>query len=213
MKHGWRWTQWVVFFVAIAVYLPTLLMKETYASVILERRGQNCHSNTTLAKSLRLPNLNHLKTFLKTNLIRPLAMLFTEPIVAAFGLYFFLVLAIVYQFVAGIPYVFASVYHFNNGEQGLVFFGNASGFILGGATVVVGTRNMIKEARARKKKPDPEDGLQLAKLGGLTLPPSLLLFGWLAKTRSHWIFPILSTVPITWSIFLVYVSVPSTKFA
>ncbi|PCD31785.1 hypothetical protein FGRA07_09784 [Fusarium graminearum] len=59
---GWRWTQWIAVIVTCALYIPVLFTKETYKKVVLKRR------------SIRMGMGDIL-------ILRPLHMLFTEPIV------------------------------------------------------------------------------------------------------------------------------------
>jgi MFS family permease len=85
---GWRWTSWLILFFAIVlVILPAPFYWESFKPVLLRRRakanGQPVPSSplegTTWAKAL--------KTYVSKTLTRPMHMLLTEPIVAAFNTY------------------------------------------------------------------------------------------------------------------------------
>ncbi|EXL94846.1 hypothetical protein FOIG_12296 [Fusarium odoratissimum NRRL 54006] len=78
-SFGWRWTQWVAVVITCVLYIPVLFTRETYKKVVLRRRairmglGDSSSQHTTVARTIR-----HFFTVL---ILRPLHMLFTEPIV------------------------------------------------------------------------------------------------------------------------------------
>ncbi len=142
-------------------------------------------------------------------------MLFTEPIVASFSFYMAFVLGELYIMIAGIPYIFSTAYGYGIARQGLVFFGFAIGFVLAAATVILFARHKQRKARSTKPKPKPEARLQLALVGSVAPPVATIWLGWSAELSALWIVPILAMVFISWSIFLLFVSVvwPLTQVA
>lgn len=69
---NWRWTQWCMLFVAIAVFLTALPMKETYKPAILKKRAKK------LGIALPTNEAQAVKRSLVQNFLRPLHMLVTE---------------------------------------------------------------------------------------------------------------------------------------
>ncbi|KAK7050034.1 hypothetical protein VNI00_005466 [Paramarasmius palmivorus] len=84
---GWRWIYWVLFIFSGICFFLTLFIPETLAPVILRRKAAKLRKETgddsykTLEELERKP----LADTLKIALLRPLVMLFTEPIVILFS--------------------------------------------------------------------------------------------------------------------------------
>ena len=72
---GWRWTQWSMIFVTLAVYLASLPMKETYKPIILARRAKK---RGLESKPPNTPGTAALKRAVIVGLFRPMHMLVTE---------------------------------------------------------------------------------------------------------------------------------------
>lgn len=72
---GWRWTQWCMIFVTLAVYVIGLPMKETYKPIILKRRAKKRGLDI---KPSGGPGTAAMKRAVIIGLFRPLHMLLTE---------------------------------------------------------------------------------------------------------------------------------------
>lgn len=70
---GWRWTQWCILFIALAVFISALPMKETYKKVILKRRSKA----RGVAPTAPADGASIKKTVIQ-NFLRPMHMLVTE---------------------------------------------------------------------------------------------------------------------------------------
>ena len=85
--RGWRWTQWAML-MALAMYgLAALAMKEIYVKVIEQKRAKEQNNGSAKASS-GVVALNII--------IRPVRMLFTEPIVGFLSVYSGFTFAILY---------------------------------------------------------------------------------------------------------------------
>ena len=220
---GWRWTQWDILFLMVPIYLSCLGMKETYKKLILQNR----------AKRLSIPppaktgpsGLAKLKVLLKATLLRPVNMIFTEPIVFFMGLYVAFNFSVLYGFFAAFPIVFEGVYRFDKGFSGITFLGIAFGCCLGFVMAVIVDRVWYR--KEYKKSHDegrggvvaPEHRLYAAMIGSFGLPIGLFWFAWTARADVHWISPILASVVFAWgnvcvftaaALYLVDVYGPST---
>lgn len=86
---GWRWVFWVLVIIAGAVAATMMvLMRETYAPVIMQRRVDRLRKETgnPLLRSKLDVGLSPADYF-KRGIVRPLKMLTRSPIVAIFALY------------------------------------------------------------------------------------------------------------------------------
>jgi hypothetical protein len=150
----------------------SLFMKETYKKAILARRARKALT-TGISGKVRFGAI--LKASLTATCIRPLHVFATEPVVLAFSIYQFFVVAILYTLNAAVPYVFLAIYRFNSGEQGLAYISFGIGFTLGLATVICAAQHRIRKAYAAsakgiRVKAPAEARLQLTRIGGLVLP-------------------------------------------
>ncbi len=207
---GWRWTQWPILFILVPSYLGSLFMKETYKKIILQNR----------AKRLGIPppvntgpkGLDAIKFLLAVTLMRPVKMLFVEPIVAFFSLYTAFNFAVLFGFFAAFPLVFEGTYHMQSGFYGLTYFGIAFGCCLTVVTVIVIDKYTFRKEHARSLTEGrggvvaPEHRLYPAMVGSFGLPLALFWFAWTAKKEVHWISPVLAEIPFGWGNLCVFVS-------
>ena len=207
---GWKWTQWPILFVAAFVFIYALPMRETHKKIILQRR----------AKRLGIqPPVQHgptgtaaLKAMLTITLIRPLHMIFTEPIVGFFSLYIAFNFSVLFAFFAAFPIVFQGVYGMSRGESGLPWLAVLIGCCLSVITVIIVDRlyyrkkHIVSLAQGMKGFVEPEHRLIACMLGSLGLPVGLFWFAWTARSDIHWIIPTLASIPFAWGNLCVFVS-------
>ena len=206
-KKDWQWTQWTLLFFVAASMLLSVGMKETYKKTLLERRARL--QGITLQKT-GPQGVEALKFLLTVTLLRPLRMLFIEPIVAFFSLYVAFNIGVIFGFFDAFPIVFGGVYHFDTHEDGLTFLSLGLGCCLGVITFLIVDRFTYQrhyQASLREGREGavlPEHRLYSAMIGSIALPISLFWFAWTAKI--HWISPVLAAIPFGWGNFLVFVS-------
>ena len=82
---GWRWTQWPILIVLGASGLYSLGMKETYMKIILQKKMTAL--NGVPPPKTGPSGLTALKFLLTVTLVRPVYMLFAEPIVGFLSVY------------------------------------------------------------------------------------------------------------------------------
>lgn len=204
MYKGWRWTQWPILFAGAAVWLMGLPQKETYKKIILQKRAKKL--GLAPPPNQLPPGFARIKFLLLVTILRPVRMLATESIVAYFSLYTAFNFSVLFGFFAAFPIVFESpypeiqIYHFNQGEAGLVFVGLGLGVGLAGGVFALIDRLIYSKKAAKRvatgdKTPlPPEERLYAAMLGSFLLPVGLFWFAWSARASVHWIVPILATI-------------------
>ena len=82
--------QWSILFLTVLILPPVLMMQETYKKVILKKRARRHLERQKYEESTAIGSA--LLIFFKANFVRPLHMLFTELVVAAFSIYMAFVL-------------------------------------------------------------------------------------------------------------------------
>jgi MFS transporter, DHA1 family, multidrug resistance protein len=214
-KKGWRWTMWTILFFNVVCLSSLVFVRESYRKTLLLRRAK--------ARGLEGPPesqreiTQELQYFMTKTVIRPVHMLFTEPIVGLVCLYSSFQFALLYTFVVASPYVFSTVYGFSLGAQGLTFLGFITGCSIAPMAIITLDRLVYKpkflqfqeatkdaQASSLSEFP-PEHRLYCSMIGSIVLPTGLFWFAWTAKPSVHWICPIIAQAFSILGSVLVYV--------
>jgi multidrug resistance protein len=207
--RGWRWTHWVPIIVAGILYIQVLFTRETYKGIILQRRA--IRLGLLDASSQKTDLLQSFRHFFVTLIQRPIHMLCTEPIVTFVSLYNGLIYGLIYAFVISVPWVSTTYYNFDKTGEALSYLGVSLGSLI--ACVPFATVDIMfyqkrllswKKAHTSDETMPPENRLVSAMIGSFLLPVSLLIAGWTAENRVHWIIPILFQGMATLACLLVY---------
>ncbi|KAI0761799.1 MFS general substrate transporter [Trametes elegans] len=202
----WRWIQWIhVIWTGIFVVAVPICMKETRSGVLLTR----------LAKKLRKETGNHryrarvederasLRTLIYISCTRPIYLLFTEPVVAAFSLWVGFAWGILYVLVASIAPAFRTIHHFNTGETGTVFASMIVGCFVGLA-IQMYQENLYSKYVHKK---GPEARLFSACVGAILFPAGIFIYAWCTFEYVHWMGMAMGIFVIMTALFVLYVAV------
>ena len=97
------------------------------------------------------------------------------------------------------------VHGFNIGESGLIFIGVGIGTSIGAYMTIPLSKHYPKLIAKWRGFPPPEERLLGAMIGAPTLVVGCFWLGWTGQYHSvHWIVPAIATVPIGFSIALVF---------
>lgn len=209
---GWRWTQWTIIFFLIPIYVPILFTKESYKKIILQRRAKKLGVEGPPQDDYT--PLEFLQHFLRTQLVRPIHMLFTEPIVTLVCTYNGFLFGLIYLFVVASPWVYENYYDFGVTGQSLSFLGLIIGAIIAPFPLIVLDHYLYQPRLKRYQQQHgtgdgfpAENRLFGALVGSFIQPATLFGFAWTARSSIHWIVPMLfQCLSMTVSI-LIYVSV------
>ncbi|KAJ4336711.1 hypothetical protein N0V95_008549 [Ascochyta clinopodiicola] len=206
---GWRWTQWCMIFITLAIYILSLPMKETYKPIILARRAKQLGIDTKPAGS---PGAAAMKRSLIANLFRPIHMLVTEPVVFFLSLYTAFAFGVLFLLFAAFPYIFTRPpYSFTVSQSGLTFLAIGLGVLIGGATGLLIDHRMYQPqhraalARGEKNAP-PEHRLYNAMMGSWGILIGLFWVGWSAGKGAHWAIVLVGSVPFAWGNLCLFTS-------
>ncbi|KAJ5113437.1 bicyclomycin resistance protein [Penicillium angulare] len=206
---GWRWDFWLLTLSGgVASIFMFFMLKETYHPVILERKAARLRteSDNTHLRSKLNPGLSPRAYFIR-NIIRPLNMLMFSPIIIITSLFIAITYGYMYLLFTSFTQVFGRYYGFTTNTVGFCFLGLGIGSFLGVA-VFSGISDRIMKAKAnadshcstgitmaaQKNGMRPEYRLPPLPWAVLSLAFGLLMYGWTAELRLHWIFPIIGTV-------------------
>ncbi|OCK77243.1 MFS general substrate transporter [Lepidopterella palustris CBS 459.81] len=194
---GWRWVFYLIAILSgFFSILAFLLMRETYAPVILERKAARLRKETGNENlhSKLASNITPKELF-RRSIVRPSKMLLSSPIVFFMSLYTGIAYGILYLLFTTITFVFEENYHFSSGTVGLTYIGTGVGMILALVALGILSDRGIKQRQAKGEELKPEHRLpiMLTVPGGISMPIGLFIYGWSADKHVHWIVPIIGT--------------------
>ncbi|KAI9692726.1 MAG: hypothetical protein M1820_009431 [Bogoriella megaspora] len=206
--ENWRWTQWVILFAGVPIFLATFTISETYQKIIVKRLAKKQGKPDPI---LEPKGGAWLKIMVTVTLLRPLHMLFTEPIVAALSIYTAFAFAVLFSFFAAFPVVFGGIYSFDRSQTGLTFIAIGLGVTLGLLTNIAIDRKVYLKIYRRTRAEGgsmvpPEHRLYAAMMGSFGISIGLFWFAWTARHSVHWISPVIAAIPFAWGNLCVFVS-------
>lgn len=190
-RAGWRWNLWLPTIIGAAIWvLNIILVPETYAPVLLERRAALLTKKTgkVHVSYLEQGTTRKVGPALKAALLRPWMLLLLEPIVLIFSVYMAIIYATMYMFFASFPLIFRQERNWKPSMEGLAFLGIAVGMILA-LTWMIFDNNWYSERSkmAPGGRVAPEARLSPCMLGAICVPIGLFWFAWTASPQSiHW---------------------------
>ncbi|ROT43004.1 MFS general substrate transporter [Sodiomyces alkalinus F11] len=220
-QKGWRWVFWVVAAVSgFLVVAMLLLMRETYAPVLLDRKARRLRRETgNPALRSRLDKGLTEKDLVLLTVVRPLKLLLFSPICTVFALYMVLVYGYLYILFTSVPFVFQRSYGFSTSDVGLVYLGLGVGSMIGMAWFSVDTSRDVKAMKKLQAEEDvgghenenghvkPEIRLKLLPHGAILLPVGFFIYGWTADYETHWMGPIMGLTVIGVGNILCFITI------
>ena len=138
-------------------------------------------------------------------LLRPIAMLFLEPILLLITLYLSFIYAVLYLFFEAYPVAFGEVRHWDNeGVASLPFLGILVGVLLGVAYVIFITKTRFTRKMQEQGRVVPEERLFPMIPASILLPAGLFWFGWTSHPSVHWAPQVIAGVPIGFGILVIF---------
>ncbi|KAI2618925.1 MFS general substrate transporter [Hypoxylon sp. NC1633] len=219
---SWRWIYYVqTISCGLVVLALFAFFPETRGSVLLSRKAKALNAwresvgDAPLLGQLRwkVREDEHRKTawlVIKTSLVRPIHLLFTESVVFWFSLWMSFAWSILYLTFELVPLIFERVYNFSPQSSGFVFAATAVASIVGTGTAILQERIVTSPTSRFSKlavKGQPEARLVFACVQSLLLPAGLFWLGATATPSVPFIVPAISIASITLGIFSVYLAV------
>ncbi|GAA6029057.1 hypothetical protein JCM8097_001572 [Rhodosporidiobolus ruineniae] len=207
---GWRWMWWVLLILSgVVLVVAAALMKETYHPTLLKWRAEKLRKETG-DETIQTEQERQGRPFSEIaneSLLRPLVMLFCEPIMTFFSMYLCLIYGLLYGFFFAFPIVFIP-HGWNSGEVGLAFLS-----ILLGIAIVAVTACPLQEryyqrqiAKCGGGTPPPEARLPLMMGCCVLLPISLFMFAGTSVSGVHPAGLLVSGVLFGFSLVGIYIS-------
>ncbi|EAW07300.1 MFS transporter [Aspergillus clavatus NRRL 1] len=198
-SYGWRWCFWFALICAGVTLPMALLMPETYAPVILQRRARRLRKETGNMNIVSPVDLScqSLGRKLAVNLARPFQMLYHEAITSLSCLYLALTYAVFYLYFQAYPIIFQDIHGMTPAHSGLCFLPIGVGAVLA-CIIFIWYDGFLARAKAQNiswANIEEYRRLPLGCLGGPLFVVSLLWIGWTTYPTVHWAVPLLSGIP------------------
>ncbi|KAJ5899405.1 hypothetical protein N7495_004149 [Penicillium taxi] len=198
---------WVNLAFTGAVTVMVALIPETYAPVILKSRAKKLRKESGNPNIITEQEKKKLtfSEIARTNLIRPLQMILTEPVLDLMNLYIVLIYSMLYAFFFAYPVIFGELYDYNDGQIGLMFIP-----ILIGAAFALVVTPIIEKQFARicaERAPTPEDRLIAALWGAPFVPIAFFILGATSYKHIIWVGPASSGIAFGFGMVLCYYAV------
>ena len=198
---GWHWVFWILTIVcSVNTIAGFFFLTETYAPVILEARKRSHEdeaSKSSSGKEYRTTNQDDRPFRIKIahSMIRPLRILFTQPIVITMAIYQAIIFGTVYSLYTNFEAIFGVRYNFNTTQVGLVYLGPGLGFLIAVWFLVPRIDTIFNHLTEKNNgEAQPEYRLPLANIGAVFVPLSLFWLAWTVEYRVHFAVPVLSTL-------------------
>lgn len=195
---GWRWSFYEMLWLSgFSLALLAFTMPETSAQNILYRRAQRLRKLTGNDKLKSQGEIDGAKMtggeLVKTTLLRPFTMTFTEPIVLAINIYIGLIYAVLYSYFESFPRVYLEGYGFLPGNSNLPFLALLVGSFISYALYCVWNKLYFEKKFVESKGHlKPEARIPPSMLGAFMFPICLFWFAWTAN-KTAWISPVIAS--------------------
>ena len=193
---GWRWIFWIQAIGVGAITIVSILfMKETDAPILLETKFKRLRKETGNTKLIKIHDNGRTPSHLfRTAIVRPLKMLFLQPIVPPTSLYTALIFGYLFLLFTAFTEVFEEQYYFSGRIVGLSYLGLGIGMIFGLVGFSALSDRVLKRVSTSSDgEMKPEYRLPMMFYCSPILPIGFFWYGCGAEAHKHWIVPMLGT--------------------
>ncbi|KAK9850542.1 Major Facilitator Superfamily [Penicillium brevicompactum] len=194
---GWRWSNWIIVIIGGVTFALMILVKETYAPILLRKRAQKRRQHTKNPKWWSSHD-NHLPfiTFCRINISRQIVMIVTEPICIFWNSYVAISYGILYLCFVSYPIAFQTNRGWSPGIGGLSYLGIGCGTL----TTIFLEPVLRAWIQSHPKDPNtgkvpPEATVKPITIGAVLLAMGQIWFAWTSTPNVHWVVPILAGIP------------------
>ncbi|WWC63027.1 uncharacterized protein I303_105626 [Kwoniella dejecticola CBS 10117] len=205
-KLEWRWIAWIQM-IACGVYWPIayFVLRETRASVLLRRKAKKLRVTRGLQDGGRYTARSEVDkekfwVAMRRSLSRPLLFVTMEPVVTFFAIWAALVWGVFFIQIAGLPYVFNTIYGFGTTASGSTYWAIVIGTVVGYFLNFFQDR-LYKRHVARI---GVEARLFAPCVAGIVFAVGCIIFGLTSIPSVHWIGPCIGVGIILAAAFTIY---------
>ncbi|KAI5966591.1 hypothetical protein CANMA_003268 [Candida margitis] len=208
-KLGWRWVSYVSGIIGcLALACNVFVLEETYHPVLLARKAELLRRKTGnwgIYAPHEEVSLN-LRDIAVDRILKPLKLLFTEPIVFLISLYNSFIYGILYSFLSVIPLIFEGRYGWSRGVAELPYLSMLLGVLSGTLINVIFEIQNNRMFERTNTMSVPEMRLPPVMIGAVTFVIGLFWLGWTGDypQHIHWIVPVIGAFFIGNGLMLIF---------
>ncbi|CCE83761.1 Piso0_004348 [Millerozyma farinosa CBS 7064] len=191
---GWRWTSYFSAIVGcLALVLVVFFYEETHHPMVLRNKAEKLRRRTgnwAILAPAEEVSMN-IKEIAEKTLIRPIFMLFTEPILFLITIYNSFIYGLLYLLLTAVPLIFQGRYGWSSGVGELPYLSMLIGVLIGGGICIFFEGRYNRVMIANGGKPVPEERLPPIMVGSFLFCGGLFWLGWSGDfgNKVHWIVP------------------------
>ncbi|OCF57017.1 hypothetical protein L486_05874 [Kwoniella mangroviensis CBS 10435] len=202
----WRWIIWIQMII-LGVYWPItlLILRETRAPVLLRRKAKNLRDERGMQDGGRYTARSEVDkepfwTAMRKSLSRPILFVTMEPVVTFFAIWAALVWGVFFIQIAGLPYVFKTIYGFGTTAAGSTYWAIVIGTVIGYFL------NYFQDALYKRNvgRIGVEARLYAPCAAGIVFAIGCIIFGLTSVPNVHWIAPCIGIAIILAAAFTIY---------
>jgi len=204
---GWRWLYWIQLILSATVWIGiSFTVPETYAPRLLSIRAKKLRASTNNPAHVTEQDLDMrpLLQRLQLFLLRPIQLLFLEPIVLFISLYMSVLYGLLYMFFVAYPIIYQQGKHYSASTTGLMFIPIAIGVILSAACAPLVNKHYLRLRRAHNGHPPAEVRLIPMMASCWSIPLGLFIFAWSSYPSLSWAGPALGGFPVGFGFIFLY---------
>jgi multidrug resistance protein len=204
---GWRWLYWIQLILAAIVWiLITFTVPETYAPTILAARAKKLRATTGEKDHVTEQDLD-LRPFvdrLWIFLVRPVQLLFQEPIVFLVSVYMSVLYGLLYMFFVAFPIIYQGGKGYSPGITGLMFIPIALGVLCSAFCAPLVNKHYMMLSKRHNGSPPAEVRLIPMMCSCWFIPIGLFIFAWTSYPHLSWAGPAIGGFPVGFGFIFLY---------
>jgi multidrug resistance protein len=204
---GWRWLYWIQLILAgIVWFLITFTVPETYAPTILAARAKKLRAKTNDAMHVTEQDLDErpFTERLWIFLVRPVQLLFLEPIVFLVSVYMSVLYGLLYMFFVAYPIIFQQGKGYTAGITGLMFIPLAIGVVLSALCAPFVNKHYLYLSAKHNGSPPAEVRLIPMMISCWCIPIGLFIFAWTSYPDLSYWGPMMGGFPVGFGFIFLY---------
>lgn len=206
---GWRWVEGIQGLANIPLGIViAIFLTETRGGVTLSKRAKMLRKNTGDERFVTHNDLEApgIKQMLHNSSVKAIRMLFTEPVVFAFGLWISFAWFLTFLFLSVIPITFADKRGWGEGVAGLPYIALCVGATIGFGMNFFQIKKYKSLVADPSRKVHPEARLYGALCGSVWLPVGLFIYSFTQYAQLSWVGPVIGLALIGIGIFFIFES-------
>ncbi|EEB08655.1 membrane transporter [Schizosaccharomyces japonicus yFS275] len=189
----YKWIFWSSTILSGSILLVSIpILRETYPKTLLAAKARLLNKEAGHQKYHTEWGIEHRPKLdvISEALMRPVRMVFTQPLVIICSGYMAIQYGILYLVLTTFPILWTQHYHETPSIAGLNYIASGIGLVLGSQASGVFIDKVFRYLRAKHNgKFYPEFRVPIILLGTMFFPTGLFVYGWTAEKHTHWIGP------------------------